>query len=224
MENIKNIIKERHSVRNYTDKKIEENIIEKINNLIDECNKDGNLSAKLFLEEPMAFSSRLAHYGNFRNAKNYIVMSGKKSKDLDERCGYYGEKIVLKAEELGLNTCWVGFTYGKGKIPYKIPKDEKISAVISIGYGVDKGVNHKIKDFNDVSITKGDIPEWYKKGIEYALLAPTSMNQQKFKFELIENNKVKLTSGIGFFAKVDLGIVKYHFELGANINNFKWLN
>lgn len=40
------------------------------------------------------------------------------------------------------------------------------------------------------------------------------MNQQKLRFSL-EGNKVSAKAGKGFYAKIDLGIVKYHFEVGA---------
>lgn len=215
------LVKERHSVRSYTDKKIEGKVKKELEDVIDECNKEGGLNIKLFLNEKKVFDSFLAHYGKFNNVKNYIILIGKKTKDLEEKCGYYGEKIVLKAQELGLNTCFVGLTYGKGKVDYKLDKDEKIVCSIAIGYGSTKGINHKIKSFDEVS-KSSDVPSWYKKGIEYALLAPTAMNQQKFMFELLDNNKVKITTKKGFFTKMDLGIAKYNFELGAGVNNFKW--
>ena len=46
----------------------------------------------------------MAHYGKFENVKNYIAIVGNKNDQ--EKAGYYGEKIVLKCPELGLNTCW----------------------------------------------------------------------------------------------------------------------
>ena len=55
-----------------------------------------------------------------------------------------------------------------------------------------------------------------------ALLAPTAINQQKFKFSLHDGNKVSVKAGLGFYSKVDLGIVKYHFEIGAGVKNFEW--
>ena len=45
----------------------------------------------------------MAHYGKFENVKNYIAIVGNKNDQ--EKAGYYGEKIVLKCPELGLNTC-----------------------------------------------------------------------------------------------------------------------
>ena len=109
-----------------------------------------------------------------------------------------------------------------GKV--EIKDDEKLLCIIAIGYGENQGLKRGSKRFKDVSYTL-DAPEWYKKGVEYALLAPTAINQQKFKFELIDSNKVKLTPGVGLAnTKIDMGIVKYHFELGAGKDNFEWYN
>ena len=69
--------------------------------------------------------------------------------------------------------------------------------------------------------TEGPAPYWFRKGVEAALLAPTAMNQQKFKFTL-RGDTVSAKAGMGFYTKVDLGIVKYHFELGAGRDRFRW--
>ena len=222
MVDIEQIVKSRHSVRKYTDKKIEGEVLQNLQNTIDQCNKESKLNIKLVLNEENAFGK--SHYGNFENCKNYIVILGdKKDKELDEKSGYYGEKVVLKAQEIGLNTCWVALTYNKSEIPFEIKSDEKIVIVIAIGYGVDEGKSHKMKSFENVSKTTENVPKWFKKGVDFALLAPTAINQQKFRFELKNNNEVSLkVAGIGVCTKIDLGIVKYHFELGAGKENFKW--
>lgn len=215
------IMKQRHSVRSYTDKKIEGVVKEELLKIINECNSESGLNIQACFNEPNAFNSFMAHYGKFSNVTNYIAMVGKKTSELDEKCGYYGEKIVLKAQELGLNTCWVAMTYSKGKSACKIDAGEKLCIVIAIGYGDTQGVNHKIKSKENVSKLTGTPPLWFEKGIEAALLAPTAMNQQKFKFEL-SGNEVIAKSGLGFYTKIDLGIAKYHFEIGAGKNNFQW--
>ena len=65
------------------------------------------------------------------------------------------------------------------------------------------------------------MPVWFKKGMEAALLAPTAMNQQKFHFTL-DGNVVTAKAGLGFYTKLDLGIVKCHFEIGAQGGDWKW--
>ena len=142
-------------------------------------------------------------------------MIGKKNDLLEEKIGYNGEKIVLLAQELGLNTCWVGGTYKKNAVNAKIESGEKLVCIIAIGYGETSGKPRKSKKIQEVTKSL-NYPLWFQKGVEYALLAPTAINQQKFKFEYLADNNVKATSGIGPMTKIDLGIVKYHFELGAN--------
>ena len=211
----------RHSVRSYTDKKIEGGTLDQLNKTIDECNSTGGLNIQLCLNEPEAFSGFMAKYGKFNNVKNYIALIGKKDDKLEEKIGYYGELIVLKAQQLGLNTCWVAATYKKSKSIAKVKPGEKLSLVISIGYGETNGISHKSKPIEKLYSVNGDMPDWFKKGIEAAQLAPTAMNQQKFCFEL-HGNTVKAVSGFGLYTKIDLGIAKCHFEIGAGKNGWEW--
>ena len=218
---IEKIIKERHSVRKYLDKPIEKEKVDKLNKLIDKINKENELNIQLVLNERSTFDKFFLNYGKV-NAFNYLALIGKDRKDLETVLGYYGEMIVLEAQDLGLNTCWVSGTYSKREVIADIKDGERLVCIIAIGYGENQGIKRKSKSFKEVSYSI-DVPDWYKKGIEYALLAPTAVNQQKFKFELIDNNKVRLTPGIGLSnIKIDLGIVKYHFELGADTKNFTW--
>lgn len=86
-------INRRHSVRSYTERKIDENIkneLEKVNN---ECNIEGDMHIQLCIDEPEAFDNFMARYGKMKNVKNYIAIVGKKSKYLQEKTGYYGEKL-----------------------------------------------------------------------------------------------------------------------------------
>lgn len=214
-------MKERHSVRYYSDRAIDGDVGKELLSYIGQCNKESGLHMQLVMNEPKAFSGFMAHYGKFSGVKNYIAMVGKKDKELEEKCGYYGEKVVLKAQELGLNTCWVAMTYSKVKTAFRIGSGEKLCLVIAVGYGETKGNGHKIKSPEAVMRADKPIPKWFQAGIEAALLAPTAMNQQKFVFAL-NGNTVTATAGTGFYTKIDLGIAKYHFEVGAGKENFNW--
>ena len=218
----------RHSVRKYLDKEIPADIIAALQDKIAECNRVGNLSILLVQNETKAFTGMLS-YGSFSGVKNYLVMVGKKAKDLDERVGYYGEQIVLLAQTLGLNTCWVGLSYRKVPEAYNVGKDEKLVCMIALGYGETQGVPHKIKSVEDVSNASDITPSWFRKGVEAALLAPTAVNQQKFSFEYVgmSNNRhqVRANNGLSMigYTQMDLGIAKYHFEIGAGKVNFEWV-
>ena len=218
----------RHSVRKYIDKELSADIIAALQDKIAECNKVGNLNIQLVQNETRAFTGMLS-YGQFSGVKNYLVMVGKKSKDLDERVGYYGEQLVLFVQTLGLNTCWVGLSYRKVPEAYNVGKDEKLVCMIALGYGEKQGIGHKIKSIEEVSNASDITPSWFKKGVEAALLAPTAVNQQKFSFEHVgmKNNCHQIRAKKGFsmigYTKIDLGIAKYHFEIGAGKVNFEWV-
>ena len=214
------LIRRRHSVRQYLDRPIPADIREALDAYAEELNRTAGLHMQVIYDEPECFSSRMAHYGQFSNANNYIVMAGKKAEDLEERCGFYGELLVLKAQELGLNTCWVALTHGKSRAV--IGPDEKEVIIISLGYGKTQGGSRKSKTAAEVSNLSPDAPEWYKNGIEAALLAPTAVNQQKFRFDR-DGDVVTAKAGLlGPCLKIDLGIVKCHFEIGAGKENFRW--
>ena len=214
-------MKARHSVRQYMDKPLEKKAVEELQAEIDACNQESGLHIQLVRNEPKAFDGFMAHYGKFSGVTNYIAMIGKKGPDLEEKCGYYGERLVLKAQQMGLNTCWAAMTYSKIKTAFRIDDGEKLCIVISIGYGKNQGSAHKVKTADEVVKGDGAQPEWFRAGVEAALFAPTAMNQQKFTFAL-SGNRVSVKAGIGFYTKIDLGIVKYHFEIGAGKENFNW--
>lgn len=207
-------IEERHSVRTYTDKKIEGEVLKKLENKIEELNKESGLNMQLILNEPKAFNSFLAHYGKFSGVNNYIAIVGNKDSQLAMKSGYYGEQLVLFAQTLGLNTCWVGMTFKKIKDAFKINKNEKMQLVIAIGYGKNQGVQHKSKTYDQVTDVTGEAPEWFINGVNKALLAPTAVNQQKFKIEY-NNGIVKITAPKWPYANIGLGIVMCHFEIGS---------
>ena len=214
----------RHSVRSYTSRAIEPEKQQALQELIDRCNREGDMHIQLVTNNPEAFENRMARYGKFRGVRNFLAIVGKRGNNLDERAGYYGERLVLEAQCMGLNTCWVGLTYSKRKAAVTIGSDEKLVCLIVIGYGENAGVPHKVKLQNEVSKVKNIdfVPVWFTNGVNAALLAPTALNQQKFKFTLLEGNKVHASASLGYFTKVDLGIVKFHFELGVGDEKFEW--
>ena len=226
---IQEALEARHSVRAYKDQPLSEEIVKRLEDEIVKLNNEGQLHIQLICNEPKAFQGTMAKYGKFRNANNYLVMAGKRADDLDERIGYDGEHLVLLAQTLGLNTCWVGLSYSKVPGTYVLEEGEKIACYIAIGYGETQGVSHKIKTVEQVSNASDATPSWFRKGVEAALLAPTAVNQQKFSFEYVgmKDNRHLVRAKKGFsmigYTQMDLGIAKYHFEIGAGTENFDWV-
>lgn len=212
----------RHSVRSYIDKPIAPDAAEELQKLAESSNAASGLHIQLCLNDPKAFSNQSAGYGSFKNVKNYIALVGEKGPDLEEKCGYWGEKLVLRAQQLGLNTCWVALTYNKKQAGCTVLPGEKRVCVISLGYGLTQGTPHKSKAMEKLCKTDGPMPDWFRRGMEAALLAPTAMNQQKFTISL-QGNAVSAKAGLGFYTKLDLGIVKCHFELGAEGADWHWV-
>lgn len=207
---IMELIRQRHSVRRYLDKPIEESARNVIDDYVNGIIKQSGLNIKVCYDEPKAFQTLLAHYGSFRKAVNYVAFIGKK--EAETKVGFFGEAIVLKLQEIGINSCWVAVSYSKRKTPIEIQEGEDILSVVSFGYGETQGVNHRSKKYEDVTEVVGEKPSWFDLGVKAALLAPTAVNQQKFKI-VCDNGKVTIKkNGKGFYQDIDLGILKYHFE------------
>ena len=221
-------IQARHSVRAYKEQPLTDADAQALQEKIAELNREGRLHMQLIRNESKAFKGVFA-YGKFFGVTNYVVMIGKKADDLDELVGYYGEHLVLFAQTLGLNTCWVGLSYSKIPGTYVLEEDEKIACYIAIGYGKTQGVSHKIKRIDQVSNVTDASPEWFRRGVEAALLAPTAINQQKFSFQLLpaeDGQPARVLAKRHFslvgYTQMDLGIAKCHFEIAAGTENFQW--
>lgn len=203
------LIRARHSVRQYRKEKvIEAEKREEISRIIESINNESGMHFQVFFDEPQAFSGSMAHYGHFLGVNNYIAVVGKSDYD----AGYYGEKLVLEMQRLGLNTCWVVLTYSKGKVKIVKEKGEKLICVISLGYGITNGFPRPSKKPEQITKVIGEPHPQLHLIVEAAIKAPTAMNQQKF--QIISNNgeiTVK-KSGIGTCLDIDLGIVKYHVD------------
>lgn len=218
-------MKARHSIRSFTTQPIEGDTATQLQKSIDDCNREGGLYLQLCLDEPNAFDSMMARYGNFKNVRNYIALAGKSGPDFEEKCGYYGQRVVLNATQLGLGTCWVAMTYSKSKVSRILEYGERLLMVIAVGHPDEEGEPHKSKSIDRLCrITGGgEMPGWFRQGMLAAQLAPTAMNQQRFLFTLdADGNTVTATTRSGFYVQTDLGIAKYHFELGAKDGDWSW--
>lgn len=220
-------IEARHAVRSYTDEPIAGDAEAALRRAIAIVNDETNLNIQLVLDEPRAFSGFKARLVNFTGARNYLALVGPECKELDGIVGYYGEKLVLLAQSLGLNSCWVGGTYKMVNRSYNVDLGQKLTAVIALGYGTTAGVPHKSKTPDQVCPGYDDAPAWFQRGVDAALLAPTALNRQKFSFALAGTDAegtplVRARTKRGAFTQMDLGIAQCHFEIGAGAAPFAW--
>lgn len=217
-------INARHSVRRYLDTPICGDVKSQLNEIIKTINTESGLSIQLVTDEPNAFGSITATYGLLRNVRNYVALVGADVPGLNESAGYYGEKIVLHAQNMGLNTCWVAGTYKKSSVVCSVGPNERIVCVIAIGYGANQGKPHRSRPEKQLFRScVEEVPQWFKNGLHAAMLAPTAINQQKFLFTLHEEDRVSAKATGGFYSDIDLGIAKLHFEIGAGKDSFTWM-
>jgi hypothetical protein len=104
-----------------------------------------------------------------------------------------------------------------------VGEGERLHDLVALGFGETQGVPHKSKPAGKVARLSADDPEWFRDGVEAALLAPTAINQQRFRLERVGERGVRAKALLGPCSKTDLGIVKYHFELGAGKDRFDWV-
>ena len=212
----------RHSVRQYTDREIEGEVKAALEAEITECNRDGNLSMRLVTGDDDGVSGILSRISRFSNVRNYVVVMGSDKDGLDERGGYWGEMIALEAQNLRLRTCWVGLTYSKRKLACDIPDGVRVVSVIALGHGMDDGVAHRSKPMEELALVNGEPAEWFNRGMESVMLAPSAMNRQGYRFTLRRDGKVEVKSFGGSYSQVDLGIAKLHFEIGSGKGPDVW--
>ncbi|MDJ1122698.1 nitroreductase family protein [Olsenella sp. YH-ols2217] len=216
-------IAQRHSVRSYLPDPIGPEDRERLSALVADANRTPGLSFRLAFDEPRAFSSSLPAYGAFKGVTNYLVCAGERSLHLSQDVGYAGELIVLEAQEMGLNSCWVGLTYKHGIVRGGLAPDEKLVCVVALGHGAGSGSTHPVKPLEKLCTVEGGVeaPAWFQEGMWAAQLAPTAMNQQRFHITY-RGGTVRAEALPAPYADVDLGIVKRHFELGAGAENVCW--
>lgn len=218
---IKEAIKERHMVRKYTDKAIPAELMAQLNARIAENNKKYGVNIALVTGNADGIAG-IAKLLLARGVKNYMILAGDDAPALDEKLGYCGADMILYAQTLGLNTWWVGGMYnGKGAKKNLDNAAVRVNGVIAIGYGQTQGVPHKSKSVEEISQYNGTAPQWFIDGVDALLHAPTALNKQAYMVKG-DGKAVSITCNSGRFAEIDLGIGKYHFEVGAGKENFDW--
>ena len=216
---IKEAISARHMVRTYTDRPIPEDIIGQLNERVAQMNAAYGVQMKFIAGEKAPVWGVMRLMGA-KGTRNYLLLSSPDIPDAQEKLGYCGIDIALFAQTLGLNSWWVSGSFGKNKA--RKQSGEAIQAgVIVLGYGANQGVQHKCKTPEEVSSYEGEAPDWFKAGVDAALLAPTAVNKQSF-FLKGRGDKVHIDCNNAAYTDIDRGIVKYHFEVGAGKENFEW--
>ncbi len=198
----------RHTVRRYKPTEIDFDnrkfILERVNKL----NSSYNLTMRAVFDDDSALSL-LGKFILSKNARNFIVLAGKDNQQ--EQLGYCAADLMLYIQTLGLNSWFVGGTFNRKKLEERY--HESVFGIVVFGYGLDNGKKHSSKSFNQVSRSDEKV-KWYEKGVVAALKSPTALNKQNFKF-ILANGVVKLEVKKSPYAKLELGILRYFFELAS---------
>lgn len=222
----------RVSNRKYTAEPLSDSEIAQLNKAIDQCNRAGGLRFRLITDCPEAVST-VKSYGLFSGVRAFVALVGlADDPHMAEKCGYYGEQFILAATAMGLGTCWVGGTYDRSAcLPYA-KEGEVLCGVIPVGHvSEEQGVGEKLirsvlrrksKSVEELSVGLADAPDYFRAGMEAVQRAPSACNFQPVCIHY-ENGVISahLTEHKDF-SMVDLGIAKYHFEIGAHGGTWQW--
>ncbi len=214
-------MKERHTCRTYSGEAIEGELLSSLLSFIQELNEKGNMHIQLVNGRENAFDDFIIHYGVWTGVTNYLALVGEDTEDLDERCGYYGEQIVLWAQMHGLKTGWLDTQPKNETDAFEVKDGERHVLSVAIGYSDANPKGPKPALIENMSVVEGEAPDWFNAGMECAVLAPTAGNQRLFRIHW-DGENVSITSVPGFLEKVDLGIAKYHFEVGSGKDHNIW--
>jgi nitroreductase len=185
----------------------------------------------------------IGSYGKIKGAPAFFVFIGDKRDPLvQEQLGYTGEGIILEAEALQLNTCWVGgfFSLKAVRTLIDINEKEAVIAVAPIGVAPERysfeerlltafGLTHKRKPLSELTIGLNERgwPDWIKAALYAARLAPSAVNRQPWRFH-VKPDSITISTDGGetkrdwvMSKRFDCGIAMLHIEVAALAHNVK---
>lgn len=214
-------IEMRRSRRSYKSKPLSKEIMGVVQDMVDAVNESAGLHFVFIEDATPAFRI-------FTGKFSMIVVCGENTQKAREECGYYGESIVLQCVYHGLGTCWVSGTFNENKVyeMVKLPKDERIYAVITIGYPKENlsvlektmynATHKKSKPYQKMlDVCDQKLPEEYVYAMKLVEKAPSAVNRRPVKFRY-ENGEISASVDEPYSdMSIDFGIAKLHFVLGC---------
>jgi hypothetical protein len=239
-------IKNRRSVRTYSERDIPYDIKKRIEDIIDK-NKGTLFGSELsfYLTENGDNRSvegvRYGTYGFIKNAKAFIAGVCENSKEALTDFGFVLEKTVLDLEMMGISTCWLGGTFKRTDFERKYvkSKEEIIPCVISIGFEDDKRFGEKIirrlsnadsriprediffHDSFEIPLSKDSAGE-LNEPLEMLRLAPSASNKQPWRVVCTDEGNIchfylEKTKG---YSGNKMGFCIQHIDMGIALSHF----
>lgn len=216
----------RHSVRAYLPEPLTPDQRRQLEKAVEQCCRRSGLHLQLICGRPEPFASLRNSYGLLKGVHSYLVFAGPaEDPDLEEKCGYWGEELVLTASAMGLGTCWVGGTYDRESCLCHLGEGERLVCVAAVGPArsslrselIGRAAKRKTRTAAELSVGLEGAPAWFRAGMEAVVRAPSALNRQGYRFTFRPDGTVRAESTVqGEFSGVDLGIAMYHFQLGAH--------
>lgn len=194
-------IERRHSRRKFENKALKPKNLKELSTVCEKFQPFPDARSVLVTENPeQVFRGAIGSYGKIKGAPAFIAFIGDTESDVvNEHIGYTGEGIILEAEAMGLNTCWVGGLFKPDVVASMVSMsdDEKVYAVTPVGYAPDRmtleerlmagfGLTSRRKTLSKlcIGIRQSDWPRWLKPTLEAARQAPSRMNRQPWRFHV----------------------------------------
>lgn len=228
-------IQQRHSRRHYREEPLDPAFLADFNTLIHSVNETSGLHIQLMTDHPEAFAGFLNSYGLFSGVRHFLAMVGNPADPhWAEKIGWYGEQLVLEAVSRRLGTCWVGGTYDKSFKACELRPGEQLLCVIALGPVnaipstrerlIAQMTHRRDKTIAEMCSVSGQIPKWFREGMNAVHKAPSAMNHQPVHFSCRNDQVTAVVQMTRLMNEVDLGIAKYHFQLGAGGGYWPWGN
>ena len=219
-------IDERISCRAYDEREVEAEKLDQLAACIEEGNAAGGLRMVLVRPEDGGSKLRLAKAMFAGRPSTYVALISGTSEEERDRLGYYGEKVALLAQQLGLATCWVAGTYDRGTVEVPLNPGEELFSVMPVGYAAPKmplkqrtvraALRRRDKKPTTVYAGYDGAPDWTRAGIDAVIKGPSAVNGQPWVFvDSIRGISATLPDNKRGVELIDLGIAKLHFQLGA---------
>lgn len=245
--NYKKLILDGKSVRDFKEKAIEEECFNEIESYIKKSKKllpEVNIELKIFNnEETYEKLKNVAGYnGHMIKAPSYAVILSDVKRGYIENSGYIGERLILKARDLEIDSCWVTFNDSdiiKEKLD--ISSNKEITAIIALGYAIDKNIKNKSGSerlgvekivYMDKWGINTSIDELEERGLldafSYARMAPSTLNRQPWRFIIDGGNIILAVKKDDFTSNyergIDAGIAMLYFGLiiDTTLFDLKW--
>lgn len=220
-------LRSRHSVRNYEPQVLSHEIMDELSGLVEAINirYSDALRFAMVYDDPNAFNLFEKHYGTFSGVQNYAVAIIKpQNPNAKEIAGYAGQELAMRAQALGLATCFIGATYDSTELNLHLKDGEEVSFLLTIGKAAqDAKVNNhpslSPEQFYDSSTAFFNLEEAEKRipslavGLDALACAPSGMNKQPVRVWLAEDTF--LHAGLAEttdYSLTDLGIAKFNFQ------------